>query len=791
MCHRHCFPPPQVWRTPALVHSFAPFQLHRTYAGPYDALTCMDWSPCGKWLLAGGRDTTSRVFSLDPVPGFHPATLSGHRDPLVAVFWAPAGQGSSPGGGTEVGPCPEACYTVSRDGARFGWHRSPVQPSTAGADVSDEDGEEDEAVGAACSSWQLHAKHFFHQAGAKLTVAALHPGSGLLVAGFSTGVFTLHTLPEFSCVHTLSISNTPITSAAFGSDGAWLALGCAQLGQLLVWEWRSETYVLKQQGHYYDVNALAYSPDGASLVTCADDAKVKVWDARAGTCVVTFKAHTAPVAAVCFVPAGQAVLSASLDGTVRAFDLVRYRNFRTMAAPQPCQFVSVACDPSGEVVVAGSSDTFTICVWQLQTGRLLDVLAGHAAPVVSLCFSPVGALLASGSWDKSVRLWDVFESAKGAVEALPHTHDVLAVAFRPDGKQLASSTLDGCIFFWSAQDGVLQGSIEARRDLAGGRAAGDGRSAASSAAGRAFSSLCYSADGALLLAGGNSRFICLYDCHGRTLLQRYQITQSRAVDGVLETLDSRRLTDGGPLDLLPGDASDSEDDLQRRAAARAMPGAGANGRAAGAAAAAGKGAQKRRTARVKCVRLSPSGHGFAAATPEGVLLFSHDTEAAFDPSDLGEDVTPAACFAALSRASFTTAVALALRLNDAQLLRACIERTPPGSVRLTAGAVPEVYLPRLVSALAECLHSSAHTEHLLLWVTALVTCHGTAMQARSAQVVPCARALLRVLATLHEDLAASAGANVHTLRFLCAAPVTAPVGTEAEGDDMDEDAFEP
>ena len=41
-----------------------------------------------------------------------------------------------------------------------------------------------------------------------------------------------------------------------------------------VWEWRSETYVLKQQGHYHDVGTTAFSPDGAQIVTGADDAKV-------------------------------------------------------------------------------------------------------------------------------------------------------------------------------------------------------------------------------------------------------------------------------------------------------------------------------------------------------------------------------------------------------------------------------------------------------------------------------------------------------------------------------------
>jgi len=39
----------------------------------------------------------------------------------------------------------------------------------------------------------------------------------------------------------------------------------AKLGQLLVWEWQSETYVLKQQGHFHDMNSIAYSPDASIL----------------------------------------------------------------------------------------------------------------------------------------------------------------------------------------------------------------------------------------------------------------------------------------------------------------------------------------------------------------------------------------------------------------------------------------------------------------------------------------------------------------------------------------------
>lgn len=48
------------------------------------------------------------------------------------------------------------------------------------------------------------------------------------------------------------------------------------MGQLLVWEWQSESYVFKQQGHFNNMASLAYSPDGQYIVTGGDDGKVRV-----------------------------------------------------------------------------------------------------------------------------------------------------------------------------------------------------------------------------------------------------------------------------------------------------------------------------------------------------------------------------------------------------------------------------------------------------------------------------------------------------------------------------------
>lgn len=51
----------------------------------------------------------------------------------------------------------------------------------------------------------------------------------------------------------LSISQKRISSVAINTSGEWLAFGSEKLGQLLVWEWQSETYVLKQQGRRWHV----------------------------------------------------------------------------------------------------------------------------------------------------------------------------------------------------------------------------------------------------------------------------------------------------------------------------------------------------------------------------------------------------------------------------------------------------------------------------------------------------------------------------------------------------------
>jgi len=639
---------------------------------------------------------------------------------------------------------------VSRDGAVFTWKAKEEESDgdlESGSDepiASTSNGTGLENV-IAKTRWGVHKRHYFNQPGTKVVCTTFHPSSNLLVVGFSTGVFGLWEMPAFSNIHTLSISQEKISSVATNPSGEWLAFGAKKLGQLLVWEWQSESYILKQQGHFYDMNTLSYAPDGQTIATGGDDGKVKVWSTHSGFCFVTFTEHTAPVSAVAFAKQGSVLFSASLDGTLRAFDLIRYRNFRTFTSPSPVQFSCLAVDPSGEVVAAGSTDSFEVFLWSVQTGKLLDVLSGHEGPVSTLAFSPSGSnQLASGSWDRTVRIWNVFSRSR-AVEPMALTSDVLALTFRPDGKELAVSTLDGQITIFDVQDSKQTHSIDGRKDVSGGRKADDRVAAANSASGKAYNSLAYTADGRCILAGGNSKYVVLYDVQegGGLMVKKFQISENLSLDGIEEFLDSRRVNDAGiNTDLIDnrGDESDLEDRMDL-----SLPGAS---RGAGDMSIR----RYRPEARTKCVRLSPTGRAWAAASTEGLLIYSLDDSITFDPFDLSMDLTPQSVIEVLASREYLKALIMAFRLNEKALTQRVYESIPREDIRLTARQIPMIYVPMLLRFVAEHLERTPHLEFDLLWSNTLLMTHGRALRDRSAEYASVFRVLQKALTDYEESI---------------------------------------
>lgn len=106
--------------------------------------------------------------------------------------------------------------------------------------------------------------------------------------------------------------------------------------------------------------------------------------------------------------------------------------------------------------------------------------------------------------------------------------------------------------------------IEGKADAAGGRRSTDARTAASSTRGKCYTTVCYSADGSCMLAGGLSKYVCIYAIPPRLLLRKFQLTHNRSLEGVLDKLNSNNLGPGGVLGQV--DVSDSDDERDKRCA---------------------------------------------------------------------------------------------------------------------------------------------------------------------------------------------------------------------------------
>lgn len=698
----------QLWRIPAVERrEWLAFRLERTMsgAGSSDVISSLAWSPSGRRIAVGSADMTVRVLCLDAKEALE---ATGHRHTIVGLHWT--GE--------------EALWSVSREGVAKAWSvsRDAIQLTESAhlsltASQEDEEGQADKDVLKPYDTRPFISSVSFRQ--------------GLLLAGFINGAFGLFSLeaspaedesapryPALTLLHALSLGNLLIDACAVSGSGEWLAFGSAALGQLLVWEWRSEAYVLKQQGHVAPLTAIAFSPDGQSMATGGQDGRIKVWSPASGCSTLTFTEHKgAAVTALAFVWKGRSthssssvLLSAATDGTVRAYDLIRGRAFRVMASPRPVRFSCLAVDPSGDVIAAGTLDTNQLLLWSLRTGDLLETIEGHEGPISCLAFDPAGTRLFSGSWDRSVRIWNVFARDRQPEAPLTHQHDVLALALRPDGQQLAVGTLGGDIALWDPEMGQQTGVIETKRDTTEGRLDP-----------APISSLAYAPDGQTVWAAGAFPWLAIYSAPQRLLLRK--LTLSR----LHQSKDKQRIT---------GAKRNSE---EWKSSALALAATGAH---------------------------------VALLTEQGVQLWRQAEGLLFDPVDLDTDCTPEAALKASRKGDHLRALLMAFRLGIPSLTLDIWGAVPHSVIPALVPALPLHHLPAALSLIAGILSGpSAELELALRWLTALLQTHGRHIKAAAhgpagSRMAPALRAIHKACHQTRADLGGLANQNLYMTRIL-------------------------
>jgi WD domain, G-beta repeat/CHAT domain len=106
----------------------------------------------------------------------------------------------------------------------------------------------------------------------------------------------------------------------------------------------------------------------------------------------------------------------------------------------------------GRRLVSGASDR-TLRVWDLETGRVVATLQGHAGRVKACAVTPDGRRLVSGSDDHTLKVWDL-ESGRPVATLQGHPGGAIACAVAPDGRRLVSGSADRTLKVWDLESGV-------------------------------------------------------------------------------------------------------------------------------------------------------------------------------------------------------------------------------------------------------------------------------------------------------------------------------------------------
>lgn len=146
---------------------------------------------------------------------------------------------------------------------------------------------------------------------------------------------------------------------------------------------------------------------------------VVVWAAGEKVCEASVNKHEFDVEAVAFSPDGAHVASVSRDGTLRVFDAVTGKPGGGWITEEP--LISLAFHPSGRYLALGSeTGLVTVLAMDAQVKfRFATELQVHQGSVRALAFTADGRLI-TASWDKSIAVLTAQEQATAANAAAVH-----------------------------------------------------------------------------------------------------------------------------------------------------------------------------------------------------------------------------------------------------------------------------------------------------------------------------------------------------------------------------------
>ncbi|KAF8513863.1 WD40-repeat-containing domain protein [Gautieria morchelliformis] len=164
------------------------------------------------------------------------------------------------------------------------------------------------------------------------------------------------------------------------------------------------------------VTSVCWSADGNNVFAGALDNEIHVYDLRKNAQVYTLGGHNDTPTSLALSPSGHYILSGSLSSQtvihdVRPFSPLPTRVHRVLQGA-PAGFENTLLrgawskDDGGNRVALGGADR-TVCIWEVESGKILYKLPGHKGTVSCVDFHPKEPIILTGSKDTTLLLGEL------------------------------------------------------------------------------------------------------------------------------------------------------------------------------------------------------------------------------------------------------------------------------------------------------------------------------------------------------------------------------------------------
>ncbi len=234
------------------------------------------------------------------------------------------------------------------------------------------------------------------------------------------------------------------TLLVFSPDARRIATACNWTSSepdrtLRIWDVATGAAVSVISDHERIVRALAFSPDGARIVTGSEDSTLRMFDVNDGALRASMRAEGI-TDFVAFSPDGATIFSIAY-GKMSVWDAGTFTLRETVDTDLSGR--DTALSPDGRLLAGAGSSTGArrdgAEIWDLTRRRRIARFDGHTNYITSVAFSPDGARLVTGAFDHTARLWDAQTGAQLAVLS-GHADGRVLAAFHPHGDMIATAT---------------------------------------------------------------------------------------------------------------------------------------------------------------------------------------------------------------------------------------------------------------------------------------------------------------------------------------------------------------